>query len=199
MDIQSFFQLCDGKWISQRTTHHLLEQNNQSGRSDLWGEILEASHSDIVTLCQQLNVDPSLAQCGLRLRWSEVAEAYQSRFKPRDEGTALLVAIAAHQESAPSNSANAGQLLRSLNSDNASTGCFSIGTDEALTIQFEEADVFSEERIWFASPNLRLRSSSIKKNNTVCITTFCSEIRMVAPAETPPAQSTADQSNAPTA
>lgn len=189
MDIQSFFQLCDGKWISQRTTHHLLEQNNQSGRSDLWGEILEASHGDIEALCQQLGVDPSLAQCGLRLRWSEVAEAYQSRFKPRDEGSVLLVAIAPHQESTPSDSPHAGQLLRSLNSDKGTTGRFSIGADEALTLQFEEADVFSEERIWFASPNLRLRSSSIKKSDTVCITTFCSEIRMAAPKETPSAES----------
>jgi CpeS-like protein len=199
MDIQSFFQLCDGKWISQRTTHHLLEQNNQSGRSDLWGENLEASHGDVVTLCQQLDVDPSLAQCGLRLRWSEVAEAYQSRFKPRDEGSVLLVAITPHPASAPSEDRHTGQLLRSLNADRGTTGTFSLGADEALTLQFEEADVLSEERIWFASPNLRLRSSSIKKNDTVCITTFCSEIRMAAPAETPSAPSTADRSNAPTA
>ncbi|WP_404784044.1 phycobiliprotein lyase [Altericista sp. CCNU0014] len=190
MDIQSFFQLCDGKWISQRTTHHLIDQNNQSGRSDLWGEILEGSHGEIAALCQQLDVDPSSARCGLRLRWSEVTEAYQSRFKPKEEGMALLVAIA-------SDSPHSGQLLRSLNSANGVTGTYSIGTDEALTLRLEDANVISEERIWFASPNLRLRSSSIKKDDTVCITTFCSEIRMATPVESPPAESTAGQFNAP--
>jgi CpeS-like protein len=185
MDIQAFFQLCDGKWISQRTTHQLLEQNNQSGRSDLWGEILDAGDGDVVALCQQLKVDPALALCGLRLRWSEVAEAYQSKFKPKNEGVALMVAIAAHPESAAtpeSHSSTVGQILRSLKADHPGVGTFSIGADEALTLRFEDAGAISEERIWFASPNLRLRSSSIKKDDVVCITTFCSEIRMVAPA-----------------
>jgi CpeS-like protein len=200
MDIQAFFQLCDGKWISQRTTHHLLEQNNQSGRSDLWGEILDASDRDVVTLCQQLNTDPSQALCGLRLRWSEVAEAYESKFKKKHEGSALLVAIASASamtlpESTTSEHSS-GQLLRSLNAVNTGTGTFSIGADEALTLRFEDAGAISEERIWFASPNLRLRSSSIKKDGNVCITTFCSEIRMAVPNPTPSSETTAPQSNA---
>jgi CpeS-like protein len=209
MDIQAFFQLCDGKWISQRTTHQLLEQNNQSGRSDLWGEILDAGNGEVVALCQQLKVDPALALCGLRLRWSEVAEAYQSKFKPKNEGVALMVAISPHQESAPhgdsaatpafkpSSPSTPGQILRSLNADHPGMGTFSIGTDEALTLRFEDAGAISEERIWFASPNLRLRSSSIQQNGVVCITMFCSEIRMVAPAATPSAENTATQSGAP--
>jgi hypothetical protein len=180
MDIRAFFQLCDGKWVSQRTTHHLIEHNNQSGRSDLWGEFLEASEGDVVALCQSLNIDPPLAVCGLRLRWSEVAEAYQNKFKPKNEGVALLVAISAYPESASSVSSHSGQLLRNLNSAHPALGTFSIGMDEALTLQFDSAGAVSEERIWFASPNLRLRSSSIKQDNIVCITTFCSEIRMAA-------------------
>jgi CpeS-like protein len=143
MDIQAFFQLCDGKWISQRTTHQLLEQNNKSGRSDLWGEILEATDGDVVTLCQQLNVDSSQALCGLRLRWSEVAEAYESKFKKKDEGSALMVAIANPSSTAthPASVEHAsGQLLRSLNTAHAGTGTFSIGADEALTLRFEDAD-----------------------------------------------------------
>jgi CpeS-like protein len=199
MDIQAFFQLCDGKWISQRTTHQLLEQNNKSGRSDLWGEILDATDGDVVTLCQQLNVDSSQALCGLRLRWSEVAEAYESKFKKKDEGSALMVAIANPSSTAthPASVEHAsGQLLRSLNTAHAGTGTFSIGADEALTLRFEDADTVSEERIWFASPNLRLRSSSIQKDGIVCVTTFCSEIRMAAPAPTPASESTTTQANA---
>jgi CpeS-like protein len=186
MDIQAFFQLCDGKWVSQRTTHHLIEHNNQSGRSDLWGEILEASDGDVVALCQALNLDSSLAVCGLRLRWSEVNEAYQNKFKPKNEGIALLVAIGTHLDSAPSQLSHSGQLLRNLNSADPAMGTFSIGIDEALTIRFESAGTVSEERIWFASPNLRLRSSSIKQDDLVCITTFCSEIRMASPTASSP-------------
>jgi CpeS-like protein len=199
MDIQAFFQLCDGKWISQRTTHQLLQQNNQSGRSDLWGEILDATDGDVATLCQQLNIDHSQALCGLRLRWSEVAEAYESKFKKKDEGSALVVAIASASSMAtPPESAehSSGQLLRSINTANAGTGTFSIGADEALTLRFEDAGTISEERIWFASPNLRLRSSSIQKDGIVCVTTFCSEIRMAAPNPTPAPETTETQANA---
>jgi hypothetical protein len=190
MDIQAFFQRCDGKWISQRTTHQLLEQNNQSGRSDLWGDILDASDGDVVALCQQLNTDPSQALCGLRLRWSEVTEAYENKFKKKNEGAALLVAISGESKTvtsseSPASAHSSGQLLRSLNAVNAGTGTFSIGADEALTLRFEDADAVSEERIWFASPNLRLRSSSIQKDGIVCVTTFCSEIRMAAPNPPP--------------
>jgi CpeS-like protein len=149
-----------------------------------------------VTLCQQLNVDSSLALCGLRLRWSEVAEAYESKFKKKDEGSAVLVAIAAHQKSDASENSSAGRILRSINCANAAMGTFSIGLDEALTLRLEKAGTVSEERIWFASPNLRLRSSSIKKEDLVCITTFCSEIRMAAPAAAPSAETSTSQANA---
>jgi hypothetical protein len=184
MDIQSFFQSCSGKWVSQRTTHDLIAQGNQSGRSDLWGEILEAGHAEVVALCRQLNLDPSHAICGLQIRWSEAADLYQSRFKPRDEGSALLVPMVDLDAS------NAGQLLRSLNGASPKVGTYSLGTDEALTLRFKEDNVLSEERIWFASPNLRLRSSSIRQGEVVGITTFCSEIRMGNPenaAEAPTA------------
>lgn len=178
MDIQSFFQLCEGKWISQRTTHHLLEQKNQSDRSDLWGEILAPDHSDVVALCQQLQQDPTQACCGLSIRWSEVAEAYQSRFKPQQKGTALLVPLPADP------TALSGKLLRRLGST-VSLGTFSLGVDEALTLCFDGSDSATEERIWFASPNLRLRSSSVRQEGTIHITAFCSEIRMQAPSPSP--------------
>jgi CpeS-like protein len=189
MDIQSFFQSCNGKWVSQRTTHDLIEQSNQSGRSDLWGEMLGADHGEVVALCQQLNLDPSRALCGLQIRWSEVADLYQSRFKPRNEGFVLLVPMVNLEDS------NAGQLLRNLNGASPKLGTYSLGTDEALTLRFEEGNLLSEERIWFASPNLRLRSSSIKQDEVVSITTFCSEIRMSTP-DNATVTPTAAQSNA---
>ncbi len=191
MDIQEFFQLCSGKWVSQRTTQNLMELQNQSERSDLWVDLLEAAHPEVVDLCQLHNFDPALAYCGLNSRWSEVAEAYQSRFKPRNEGTALLVPMIDPDHP------NAGKILRKLNAD-TTVGTYIFGADEVLTITMEVNGLVNEERIWFASAkpsNLRLRSSVIKKDNTVYTTVFRSEIRMVPPSDPVTTEATATQSN----
>jgi CpeS-like protein len=192
MDIQDFFQACVGKWVSQRTTHHLIEQKNQSDRSDLWVDILDPEHPEVVDLCKLYDLKISQAYGGLNIRWSEVAEAYQSRFKPRNEGATLLVPIL------DPDFPNRGQILRKLNATTA-LGTFSLGSDEALTIVLESNDLVTEERMWFASArpsNLRLRSSLIKKNGVLYATTFCSEIRMIS-QPTPPTdvQSAATQTN----
>lgn len=191
MDIQEFFQLCNGKWVSQRTTHYLIEQKNQSDRSDLWIDFIDATVPDVAELCQQFSLDAAQAYGGLKIRWSEVAEAYQSRLKTKQEGSALLVPI-----KSPA-SPTSGQMLRQLGPETG-TGSYSFGADEALTITININGLVTEERLWFASPNLRLRSSfTQQKNGAICITSFCSEIRMGAPAnksnadaETTPAPTT---------
>jgi hypothetical protein len=38
--------------------------------------------------------------------------------------------------------------------------------------------MYSEERLWFASPNLRLRTSILKRFGGFSMASFCSEIRM---------------------
>jgi hypothetical protein len=186
MDIQSFFQLCGGKWISQRTTHDLGARNNQSARSDLLTEVLDSQQTDVLALCQQLGQDAAQALCGLTIQWSEVAELYQSRFKTRKEGSVLLVPLLENP------SATSGKLLRQLG-DTTALGTFSLGSDEAVTTQFITDDLLSEERLWFASPNLRLRSSTVIHNGQVCLTTFCSEIRMNPSTPDAAAQATSAQ------
>lgn len=181
MDIQEFFQLCTGKWVSQRTTHYLIEQKNQSDRSDLWLDFVDATDPTVVELCQQYSIGSERAYGGLKIRWSEVAEAYQSRFKPKIAGAALLVPVIGSER------LTAGQMLRKLGTDSV-TGSYSFGTDEALTINMNIHGLATEERLWFASPNLRFRSSFTQQDGAVCITSFCSEIRMSTPDPKPNAE-----------
>ena len=171
MDIQEFFQLCDGKWVSQRTTHYLVEQKNQSDRSDLWIDFVDATDSDLAKLSQHFSIRPEQIYGGLKVRWSEVAEAYQSRFKTQKTGSALVIPVA------DSDHPTAGKLLRQLGTD-STAGTYSFGSDEALTIVLKQDGLITEERIWFVSPNLRLRSSITQRDETVQVTSFCSEIRM---------------------
>lgn len=188
MDIQEFFQLCNGKWVSQRTTHYLLEQKNQSDRSDLWIDYVEAGSPKLSELCQQFSVDSTQTYGGLEVRWSEVAEPYQSRFKTQKEGSALITLTRDGRNSA------SGQILRQLD-DSAMNGIYQFGTDEALTIVLSVDGFVTEERMWFASPNLRLRSSITRQADLVCTTSFCSEIRMSPPVDKPGAESQKAQSS----
>ena len=56
-----------------------------------------------------------------------------------------------------------------------------VGWDEALTLIAESDTMYSEERLWFASPNLRMRVSMTKINGNFSTTAFTSEIRMGVP------------------
>ena len=73
-----------------------------------------------------------------------------------------------------------GKLLREMGYAEKApvAGRYKMGDDEALTLSTEYESMYSEERLWFASPNLRLRNSILKRFGGFSMATFCSEIRM---------------------
>jgi hypothetical protein len=174
MDITEFFQQSAGKWVSQRTSHHPAFKQPEGGRSDFYIEALPADDPAVVQLCQEHGVDAALAVCGVRTRWDGVME----QNKGKRVGTALLVAIA------DSSQPNQGRLLRPNSEANQTevneiiTGRYVMGDDDALTLVAESATLYAEERLWFASPNLRLRTSTLKQADGFSTASFCSEIRM---------------------
>ncbi|MBW4554023.1 MAG: phycobiliprotein lyase [Aphanocapsa sp. GSE-SYN-MK-11-07L] len=170
MDIKDFFQISAGKWFSHRTSHDLASNQSESGKSDLNIELLEKTDPVVVQICQQHQVQPDLAVCGLRVSW----EGYMQRDPSKLKGSTVLVPIADIAQ------VGAGQLLRKSNSDKkiANTGRYELGTDEALTLITEDESLYAEERIWFASPNLRLRTSVVKHLDGFSLASFSSEIRL---------------------
>ncbi|HIK55054.1 MAG TPA: phycobiliprotein lyase [Synechococcales cyanobacterium M55_K2018_004] len=177
MDIIEFFQQSEGKWFSQRTSHHLDFNQSESGKSDIRIEVLPKDHAEVVRLCEQCGISPSLALCGARVAWEGTMEWDKSK---RHHST-VLVAIAN-----PDN-AKEGKLLRDgINgSQSPVTGRYIMGEDDALTFITEHETLYSEERLWFASPNLRLRTSLLKRLDGFSMASFYSEIRMgvAAPAK----------------
>lgn len=170
MDITEFFQLSDGKWFSQQTSHHLASQQTEIGKSNLRIEMLSKGDPVVVQLCQEYQVDPALALCGNRITWDGTVERSEKKLK----GSTVLVAIADPQ------TPNQGKLLLKRNQavKPSAAGRYIIGTDEALTLITEFETTRVEERLWFASLNLRLRTSTLKQSDGFSTTSFCSEIRM---------------------
>ncbi len=170
MDIQEFFQLSAGKWFSQRTSHHLAFKQAESGKSDIKIEMLSAEDPEVIKLCEQYEVDPALAWGGARVSWDGTMEWDQEKHA----GSSVLVPIPDPEKP------NEGQLLRNMGyAEKASVaGRYVIGSDNSFTLITEYETMYSEERIWFASENLRLRASILKRFGGFSMASFCSEIRM---------------------
>ncbi|KOR37280.1 MULTISPECIES: phycobiliprotein lyase [Planktothricoides] len=172
MDIIEFFEQSAGKWFSQRTSQHMAETKSVADSTDLWIDSLEKNDQEVLQLCQDHKVNPSLALCAVRVRW-ENKPLYK---EPKKMGSTVLVAIASDPH------AKEGKLLRKPGpgiSDRAgNVSRFAIGNDNAVTITTESDSLFAEERLWFAGDNLRLRTSAVKDETGYSLLSFCSEIRM---------------------
>jgi len=170
MTIEEFFQLSAGKWFSHRTGHDLASKQSKNGKSDVIIEILAVDHPDVVKLCQNYKIDPSHASCGVRVTWNGTIESV----KEKHSGSTVLVTIPDEGYS------DRGKLLQEIVSAEKTsiTGRYQIGSDDALILTTESGSMWSEERLWFASPNLRMRSSLMKHSGDFSMASYTSEIRM---------------------
>lgn len=187
MDITEFFQQSSGKWFSQRTSHHLAFKQTEGGKSDIKIEMLPKDDPEVIKLCQQYEVDPTLALCGARVTWDGSMEWDEEKHT----GSTVLVPIADPEKP------NEGKLLRESGYAEKApvAGRYIMGIDDALTLITEYETMYSEERLWFASPNLRLRTSILKRFGGFSMATFCSEIRMGGAQPAAQSSSTTASSN----
>lgn len=172
MDIIEFLQLSAGKWFSQRTIHNLVSGELQAGKSEVNIEILEKTNPTVIKLCEQHQVDPSVAQLiGVQINWDGTI----NREQVKDVGATKLIVIP------NSDDPQEGKLLQDRG-DGDSTNISShyiMGSDDVLTFITESEDLYAEERFWYLMPNLRLRTSVVKRPLGFTLASFCSEIRRV--------------------
>lgn len=170
MNIQEFFELSAGKWFSHRTSHHLAFKQAEDGKSDITIEMIAQNDPEVVKLCEQYEIDPALAQCGARVSWNGTMEWDEEKHS----GSTVLVPVP------NADNANEGKLLREMGYAEKTpvAGRYIMGSDGALTLITEYETMSSEERLWFASPNLRMRVSILKRFGGFSMASFTSEIRM---------------------
>ena len=159
MNIQDFFELSSGKWFSHRTSHHLAFKQAEDGKSDIVIEMLPPDHPEVVKLCQQYEIDPALAAGGAKVS---------------SNSTTVLVPVP------DADNPSQGKLLLEIGETEKATvsGRYVMGTDQALTLFTEDENMSSQERLWFASPNLRMRVGTVKQFGGLSTASFTSEIRM---------------------
>ena len=172
MDITQFVELSLGKWRSQRSAHHLAFQHFEEVLSVI--EIVAVAKDDpeVIKLCKSHDIDPEQATSPFRMSWEGESDWDEEETV---QGSTILVPIPE-----PGNLAK-GQLLRQQGYAETipAIGKYSIGEDETFVLITEYDRAAAEERIWFATPNLRFRVSLIKtsKGSGVTTASLSSEIR----------------------
>ncbi len=173
MDIKEFLALSEGKWFSQRTSYHLNDGKTENSKADLAIELISEDDRDLLALCQNNKIELNGELKATKISWDNSGDWG----KPKQQGSIELVLIP------DAGDGKTGKLIGAIATPgkSAKVGRFAIGNDETLTLIIENGDSYFEERQWFASPNLRLRTTLSRNGNGVELTCFYSEIRKVQP------------------
>ncbi|NEO84727.1 MAG: phycobiliprotein lyase [Spirulina sp. SIO3F2] len=177
MDAMTFFEKSSGRWQSQRTTHHLPFRRAESGGSDIQVEALPANDSRIVEICQMHEVDPSLAIGGAYVAW-DGAMAWDK--EGEDHAGSTVFALIPDDETG-----RTGKLLRERGYAEVVpvAGRYEMDAEDGLNLITDYDTMSVEERFWFVNPDLRLRTSTVKRFGGFNTATFCAEARQRPDAE----------------
>ncbi len=173
MEVVDFFKQSAGRWRSQRTTHHLAFRRSEVGDSGIEVASLEASHPDVVELCRQHQVDPSLAVYGSRVVWQGTM-GWDRENEESHTGKTVFAIVPDPEDD------RKGRLLRERGYAEIVpvVGRYHLDEQGGLVLTTEYETMSSIERFWFASPDLRLRTSTVKRFGGFSTASFCSETRL---------------------
>ncbi|WP_373479278.1 phycobiliprotein lyase [Geminocystis sp.] len=170
MDINTFLEKTSGDWFSQRTTYNLSQDNVDNSKANITINLLSSDdNSQVEQFCEKYNLNLDLSLGMMTSNWDNSPDWG----KPKQQGNSLMLIFA------DENNHNQGKILRVLSDDKALMGKYILAEDESLTLMIEENNQSMEERIYFASDNLRLRNTIVKNNGEVTQTCFYSEIRRI--------------------
>ncbi len=182
MDAMEFFRRSAGQWQSQRTTHHLPFRRAESGSSSIRVKSLEADDPQIVEICKMHDFDPAKTIGGAHVTWNGSMD--WDKEDEDHEGSTVFALVP--DEDNPKE----GSLLRERGYAEIApvVGRYLIDEEEGLVLTTEYDTMSSTERFWFMGPNLRLRSSTVKRFGGLSTSSFCAETRVDDVSETPEAE-----------
>ena len=171
-DAKEFFQQSAGQWRSQRTTHHLPFRRAESGGSDINVEFLDAKDEKIAEICQMHEVDPQTAIGGAFVSWD--GSMAWDKENEEHKGTTVFALIP------EPNNPRKGKLLRERGYAEIVpvAGEYYMDREDGLILITEYETMSIIERFWFVNPDLRLRSSTVKRFGGFNTATFCAESRI---------------------
>jgi phycoerythrin-associated linker protein len=175
MNITEFVNNSIGHWRSQRSAHHLAFRHFEEVLSEIDIETLAQDDPAVIELCKSHDLDPELATSPFRMSWQGESN-WDEEEGEQSKGSTILVPIPDAEH------LGKGRLLRERGyaETMAAVGNYTLTEDGIFTLVTEYDRAMAEEKIWFATPNLRFRVSLIKtsKGSGVVTASFSSEIRL---------------------
>lgn len=173
LEVVDFFERSAGRWRSQRTTHHLAFRRAEVGDSEISVIALSASDPEVQELCRFHEVDPQLAVCGSRVAWQGTM-GWDRDNEGGHEGKTVFAIVPDRDDPLR------GRLLRERGYAEIIpvVGRYHLDAEGGLNLTTEYETMSSIERFWFATPILRLRTSTVKRFGGFSTASFCSEARL---------------------
>lgn len=162
--------MSEGRWISQRTTHHLAMRRTELGQLEITASVLDATAPKVVEICQMHDVEPARAIGGAAVSWQGSMQWDEEG--QTQEGATVLVLVP------DAAGASAGQLLREKGYAETSpvVGRYQVDEQDGLVLTTDYSTMSSVERFWFPEATTRIRTSTvIGLSNTA---SFCVETRL---------------------
>jgi phycoerythrin-associated linker protein len=179
MDIETFVARSLGRWRSQRSAHHLAFAHFEEIRSTIDIEPLEKDDPAVLALCESQGVDKAIIATPFKMSWEGETDWDEDDVL---KGQTILVPVPDLSQQIGNPLAHSGKLLRDQGYAETipAAGHYIIQADGTFVLTTGYDRAAAEEKIWFASDDLRFRVSLIKTSNGKGVTTasLSSEIRM---------------------
>lgn len=181
MSVEEFFQSSMGSWKSQRSSHTLAWGQFEAVTSEIDIEPLEMDDADVVAMCaaQDIKYTEESGTFALRMAWE--GESDWDDEPAEMKGSTILVVLKS------SDSDEKGTLYRSMGyaQEIPAVGTWEITADGTFVLVTPYEMAAAEERIWFATKDLRMRVSQIRTSSGrgVVTASFSTEIRRLPPAD----------------
>ncbi len=175
MKIEQFVAQSEGEWKSMRSSHSLAFQQFEQVISRIKIKLLNTNDSKVLDLLYESNysemevVMPFSIEWEAESDWSEEEELGDKA----TSGSSIFVPIPSSSEE--------GVILRNLGYAESiqAKSNYHFMPNDSLMLNTEYEKTIAEEQIWFASKNVRFRSSVVRISGTegVLQASFASEIK----------------------
>lgn len=170
MSVEDFFSRSVGTWRSQRSSHNLIWAQFEAVTSEIIISSKTNGDEEVIALCQQNKVSPEQPAISIHMSWEGESDWDEEEVM---EGSATMALIKDGERH--------GRLLRSVGYAETipAVGEWEMTEDGVFVLNTFYDAAAAEERIWFASDNIRMRVSQIRSSSGRGIVTasFSTEIR----------------------
>ena len=175
MEIEQFVALSSGEWKSMRSGHSLAFKVFEEIISTIKIEVLSLEDPEIKQILNRSPYNHSQASSPFKIEWEAESDWEPNSLEPSSKGYCYLIPFP--------KSLTTGHLIRSQGylEKIYTTSSYSFLEDGTFYLKTKYNHSLCDEKIWFASENVRCRSSIIYSSDgkSILQTSFASEVRKI--------------------